>query len=357
MQDTSLNIQSELKAIQARLQSLSTPSDGRGSSPATAPRNSPSPPRPEPSRRPIAPASMVEMFPAQAKNLAAHSLPTAPVATAFAPESGSRTPAPQAAIAATGADARAATQLSKLMQQLEAKAEQVNHLSAQQEAALLEIKAIAQQLERDWHSTQSADHPLSRQWDATLTNLQADLNHNLNAQVPYVERDASGAWVVTSRGIDLFRAERESEQMAQVLRRRQRPSRPAPGDRVVQAVLALGRWIQPLVSPAGFNTGDSRLTRRRMSAARPSRAAVADRPPMSMVTAAWWIGGAAIARLAIDAVLLSFPSFWIPAVALIVAPAAIAAYRTTVNPESSILWGYRLFMIMVGLLLGGRLLP
>jgi hypothetical protein len=279
------------------------------------------------------------------------------VATAFAPESGARPHPAQAARATTGANALAATQLSELMQQLEAKAEQVNHLSTQQEAALLEIKAIAQQLERDWHSTQSAGRPLSKQWDATLANLQADLTHNLNAQVPYVERDASGAWVVTSRGIDLFRAERESEQMAEVLRRRQRPSRPAPGDRVVQAVLALGRWIQPLVSSTGSTTAEPRLPRRRMSAARPSRAAVADRPPMSMVTAALWIGGAAIARLAIDAVLLSFPSFWVPAVALIVAPAAIAAYRTTVNPESSILWGYRLFMIMVGLLLGGRLLP
>jgi hypothetical protein len=46
---------------------------------------------------------------------------------------------------------------------------------------------------------------------------------------------------------------------------------------------------------------------------------------------------------------------WLPIVALIVLPAAIAIYRTTFTPETGFAWGYRLFLVMIGLLLGGRL--
>ena len=64
--------------------------------------------------------------------------------------------------------------------------------------------------------------------------------------------------------------------------------------------------------------------------------------------------GSAIARIAADLVLAANPGFWLPVALLIVAPAALAIYRTTVAPHSSVTWGYRIFLILIGLLIGGR---
>ncbi|NJN88807.1 MAG: hypothetical protein HC881_24140 [Leptolyngbyaceae cyanobacterium SL_7_1] len=60
------------------------------------------------------------------------------------------------------------------------------------------------------------------------------------------------------------------------------------------------------------------------------------------------------ARLALSVVLNTFPALGLPAMALIVVPAAIALYRAVTAPQTSHTWGYRLFLMMIGLLIGGR---
>ncbi|MEO1145741.1 MAG: hypothetical protein AAFY26_09095 [Cyanobacteria bacterium J06638_22] len=230
-------------------------------------------------------------------------------------------------------------QLAETWQQLEAKADQVNQLSATQEAMLLEVRAIAQRVERDWRATGLRDFPFADA-DGDLSALYGQDS----ADVPVIERDATGKFVMTQRTLELSKAEREAALMAEVLRKKRQPrsSILAP---LGQAVWS---WFQGLLAR---NT--SRPKSRRRPAAT-SSAVVQSNPDMSLQQAATWLVGATLARMAIDALLVSYPVFWLPAVGLIIAPAAIAAYRTTVAPESSIQWGYRLLLIMVGLLLGGR---
>ncbi|MEO0406126.1 MAG: hypothetical protein AAF289_02120 [Cyanobacteria bacterium P01_A01_bin.135] len=69
-----------------------------------------------------------------------------------------------------------------------------------------------------------------------------------------------------------------------------------------------------------------------------------------------WIAASAAVRVGLDLLLLTYSGLWLPVMALIVAPAAIAIYRTMVNPQTGFALGRQLLLIMIGLLLGGRML-
>lgn len=296
---------------------------GRSAEAVPAPRGLPQPAA-VPAGRSPAPAAVTGAAVAGAAHTPVQSPPLSPSSTLVAAESATEHAALQ--------------QLTQVWQQLEAQAEQVNQLSAAQEAALLELRAIAQRLERDWRATGLTEFPFA----ATDGDLSALYGPD-SAAVPVVERSADGELRVTQRTLELSKAEREAAMMAKVLRQRQHRS---------HVLTPLGRsvwdWLRGLL--AGASTAPK--SRRRATAA--TSVQPATRPDVSLPRAAAWLVGATLARLAIDAVLVSYPAFWLPAVGLIIAPAAIAAYRTTIAPETSIQWGYRLLLIMVGLLLGGR---
>jgi hypothetical protein len=65
--------------------------------------------------------------------------------------------------------------------------------------------------------------------------------------------------------------------------------------------------------------------------------------------------GAVIVRLVLDMVMTSFPMLGTPVIALVVTPVAIAVYRSSSTPQAGLIWGYRLLIIMIGLLIGARL--
>lgn len=327
----------EIQAIQARLQAI----NGRdiGYRPATA-------------------AQMVEMFPATRPGSLAGGVgtaasptperspldrPTTPwrSLTTTAPYPSGVTAAPVAERSTSPHPEQAVlSHLDATWNQLTTQAEHINQLTSAQEAALLELRAIAQRLERDWRATGLEKFPFA-ETDGDFSALYRPGS----AELPYVERDEAGRYLLTSRTLDLLKAEREAQLMAQELRKRRTPTLGAFLTPTGQTLL---RWVSGL-----FNARPSRP-------ARPRRAARAVAVPLQDVTlslpnAALWLVGSTVARMAIDAVLLSHPALWLPAVGLIIAPAAIAAYRTTVAPETSLQWGYRLLLIMIGLLLGGRL--
>lgn len=230
--------------------------------------------------------------------------------------------------------------LQDFWQQIEDKAEQINQLSMAQEAAMQDLKLLAEKLERDRRALllENGLNP-DEQEDSPVCEYQT-------TAVPYVERDAEGAFVLKTRSIDLFQAEREAALMAQSLRRRtHRASANQAGGMglaVLQEIIArLGRLLQ---RPQPKRTLTTRSPKSTQSA-----------ESVSLRSLAFWFAGSLLTRIAIDLVLLSHPSFWVPALAIIVAPAALAIYRTTVNPQSSVAWGYRLLATMMGLLVGGRL--
>lgn len=96
-------------------------------------------------------------------------------------------------------------------------------------------------------------------------------------------------------------------------------SRPKPG-------LDVQRWLQP---PAEFTS--------------------------AFCEAIAWISAAAALRLVMDGLLASSTAFWTPVLVVIVAPAAIAVSLSTLMPRLSLVLGYRLILVMAGLLIGGKL--
>ncbi|QKD84081.1 hypothetical protein HPC62_19555 [Thermoleptolyngbya sichuanensis A183] len=261
---------------------------------------------------------------------------------------------------------------AEVMRLLEVKADEINQLSAAQEAAMLELKAIAQKLERDWKALDTQQYIFAGE----ASDLPA-LCEYLDPEVPLVQRDDRGAFVVTKRPVDLFQAERDAEWMAQSLRhrgdghssgsvgggRRHRSTglAPAPSSSAIAIALTAAqrtlRGLMALVSQVLLPSDRQRTAR---SMQRQSTPATAGRPPMteapSMQTSAVLLIGAAIARIGADWLLAVNAGFWLPVALLIVAPAALAIYRTTVAPHTSITWGYRIFLIFLGLLIGGRVL-
>lgn len=97
--------------------------------------------------------------------------------------------------------------------QLECQAMHINQLSKDLEAALLDFKAIASQVNADWKTLQQIQHS-SRQ--AIIHNI---CEYQMT-QLPLVKYKPSGSFLLTSRAVDLFKAEREAILLAQVLRRR-----------------------------------------------------------------------------------------------------------------------------------------
>ncbi|NJO41189.1 MAG: hypothetical protein HC769_05205 [Cyanobacteria bacterium CRU_2_1] len=269
--------------------------------------------------------------------------------------------------------------LDHAWQALEAKAQHINHLSAAQEAALLELKAIAEQVERDRQAIESKS-PRSGKVSAI-----PPICEYLEAMVPQIEKNPDGMLILTTRSIDLFNpkrgnAKREATSTAQTLCDRADRGTPSPSKNQPEQSQQ-NFWhrlsgftgivsepdrhssVQPdpqpqppmrtqLHAPAQRSPQPlpRKAIRRSRSRSRAKDAGFSWREGITLMI------GAILIRVLLDLLLATYPILWTPAIALMVTPAAIAVYRTSVTPQSGFVWGYRLLMIMLGLLLGGRLL-
>jgi hypothetical protein len=92
----------------------------------------------------------------------------------------------------------------------------INQLSAELETAMVEFKAIASEINRDWKAFQAVREPRSA--IAEICEYQA-------VKVPNIHQKPSGSFILTSRTIDLFKAEREAAVLAQTLRYRAKRKR------------------------------------------------------------------------------------------------------------------------------------
>ncbi|MGJ3245695.1 MAG: hypothetical protein ACFE0I_06420 [Elainellaceae cyanobacterium] len=265
-------------------------------------------------------------------------------------------------------------QLSDGLRRLEAQVQRINELSAVQEAAMLELKAIAEQVEHDQTTLKGED---VLQGDRPTRSVC----EYLPTAVPKVERDViNGAYVITARSIDLLRKEHEAEQAAistaeTVRRFANRSAKGVPSKEVSPRVPAprksskrsspkstsiVGLLLEPLASLVNSVSSPRRTDRveRANATDRVEQANPAETPELLSLDfqeAVLWVAGSAVVRIGLDALLAAFPAFWLPVLALVVTPTAIAIYRTTIDPRSGLMLGYRLLLIMIGLLLGGRL--
>ncbi|MBF2075888.1 MAG: hypothetical protein IGS50_19310 [Synechococcales cyanobacterium C42_A2020_086] len=227
-------------------------------------------------------------------------------------------------------------------QSLEVQVQRINQLAALQETAILQFKALAAEVAAQQSTTTQSSITRRRRRSAAVCEY-------LDAAVPHVERNDNGVLVLTTRPVDLYRAEREAAETAQVLRQRTVSPRRF-------GVATLGRWLwQPVWSLLRVMSpvrSPGRLASRRH---RPIAGERSLEHPFTLMQGLKLLAGAALVRVALDVVVAAYPALWLPSLGLMVTPAAIAIYRSTVAPAAGFAWGYRLFAIMIGLLLGGRL--
>lgn len=230
------------------------------------------------------------------------------------------------------------------------KAKQINHLSSQQELVILELMKLSEQLEQNYQTS-----------DSKRKQEIEPICEYVAAEVPYVEVDESGTLVLTTRSIEPIDIEDETAAVAQSLRHRSRKRysllQMAAKSlwRVVTGTLGLVGTVGTFVTaPIGrIVLGQPASTRRKDYRGSGRRAAT--ETPFTLQEAATLVVGAVLLRMFMDWIVASYPALWIPSILVMVTPALIAAYRSTVLPQTGFVWGYRLFSIMIGLLLGGRL--
>lgn len=249
--------------------------------------------------------------------------------------------------------------LEQNLKVLESQVQHINQLSSVQESAILELKTMAEQVEREW---KTIEH--SQGIYATAEVETPPICEYLGASVPQIQQNRDGIYVLSARPIDLFKAEREATHTAAALRhwanRNQPPqvqSQPSSfWQRLGNLLSSSDNRGDESPAPATTATavsGHASQSSRRVVRSRQRRSASASVLRLKELVALFL--GAVIVRVALDLVLVSFPVLWTPAVALLVTPAAIAVYRSSHTPQSGLVWGYRLLVIMLGLLLGGRL--
>lgn len=229
--------------------------------------------------------------------------------------------------------------LDQAFQRLDAQAAEVNQLSEAQEAAILKLKAIAEQVGQDWQASDSTNlaglgkavqlPPICEYWDTA---------------VPHIEKDQYGKFVVTSRSVDLFKAEREADLNAEELRRRA-----VRAQRNSSLISRFWTWLveNPRSKKAQSKTLQFQMQKR---SARRSK-----NSPFNIRHTVLLLVGAIVTRVLLDTLLAIFPGLWLPAIAIMVTPGAIAMYRRPLTSESGLIWGYRLVLVIIGLLIGGRI--
>ncbi|HEY9699608.1 MAG TPA: hypothetical protein V6D10_20275 [Trichocoleus sp.] len=246
---------------------------------------------------------------------------------------------------------------SNVEQTLASQVQRVNQLAAQQEAAVLELKAIFEQV----------GQVRSRLVHPGKASPQLPPLHSLNREavcdyqavaVPYVEKTEQGSWIMRTRSVDLFKAEREAALIAEALRyRTYRSSTSRPPDALSQITPPLGQWSKSLLSfwLKAFRSTSRAAKHPASKKPKTSRSTQPQAAFPSVQESLMLVIAATLARLSMEWVVQVYPMLWLPTIAVMLFPAAVAVYRSTITPQSGFLWGCRLSLLMLGLLLGGRL--
>jgi hypothetical protein len=234
--------------------------------------------------------------------------------------------------------------LNLSFQALEKQAEQINQLAQAQETAILEFKAIADKVESNWKAIDLEEASQAGIDPRQLTDPPIICEY-IDAMVPQVARDPSGTLVLRPKMVDIYKAEREAQTVAKSLRQR------SPHAKTWQH--RLQDWLFPSSSSTLPSATPKAMTN--MTAAYPSTRRPAMRRISLLKQSLLFLIGGIVGRVVLDFIVALVPALWMPALMLMVLPGAIAMYQATKTPQSGFIWGYRLVLILMGLLIGGRL--
>ncbi|WOD37494.1 hypothetical protein [Nodosilinea sp. E11] len=239
------------------------------------------------------------------------------------------------------------------LKRLRAIVDKINTLSAEQARAIAEMQSIQARLTQG----QPMVPPI------------LDLSQ---AMIAVAEEDGQGNILLSCRTVSPQRASQpessrgHSAQVIPPTRRRSAQGRPARRSRgrggLSHDVLALGQEPLQLLSRLGrlawslvqgFTGVATAANSGRASGQTidPSSGA----PSLSVTDGVIWLGGGVIGRLALNVMLAAFPPFWSVAVAAITAITAYALYRATLAPKLAFGPALRVFLLVVGLVVGGQI--
>lgn len=239
--------------------------------------------------------------------------------------------------------------INEVVERLQLHAERINQLSADQETALQEFQKIAEGAERDLRAI-ARESGVSVELDSLLQWT------DIASQVLRIDRSGSRSFVITAKPLELRREHYDAEMNAETVRRLQsrvgRVKHQSGVSQELSQAVSLAQLIWRRVTGLMGDRSASRVRRTGVKGSQ-ARAAVAV-PKLSIQSSLMWVVGAIFVRRGLDLMLASNPSLWPLAIAIIAAPAMMALYRATVAPQAGFALGVNLFLVMIGLLIGGR---
>ncbi|WP_088890813.1 hypothetical protein [Leptolyngbya ohadii] len=265
----------------------------------------------------------------------------------------------------------------RLWQQFEDEIYYLHQLAAEQEAALLQLMSMVEQLQADrdrassvWATDNLAINDLAIN-DLAINDLAAGqpLEPEVAGKVgqrrvtevlqvaQHLLEGIGGAIVLLGVAIgDRIHASRSNASRANVSKRNASRSNASkrkdliddPTPASAHRLIGLRRWAVSSPEGSSDRSSDSKL-HLKDSEADPIEILPTLQEALTLTL------GAAILRVILDHIVQFYPALWFISVLLMVVPAAVAVYRTHRFPRSGFLWGFRLTLILVGLLLGRRM--
>lgn len=266
----------------------------------------------------------------------------------------------------------------QIQQTLELQVQRVNQLAAQQEAAVLELKAMFEKVGQEQsrgllNSKPGLNLPLYgsglySSGHSASVQCNGEVTYDYQAvTVPYIEKTKQGDWIVRTRSVDLFKAEREAALVAEALRyrthRNSASAKPRSQSQITQDLVHrsssfLHFCLKAVQSFTHLQKHTQEQPQKQPQRRRKTKTGRSSQPHATFPTvqeSLLLIIGAILLRIAMEWVAQVYPILWLPTVVGMVMPAIVAVYRSTITPRSGFLWGCRLTLLMLGLLLGGRL--
>ncbi|MBD1875618.1 hypothetical protein H6F75_19230 [Nodosilinea sp. FACHB-131] len=250
------------------------------------------------------------------------------------------------------------------LKRLNAMAHKINQLSSEQERAIAEMQLIRARLTRI--------HPIANTQGQPVVPPYLDVERAVLASA---EMDHQGNIVLAYRTISPTSSPgpranpipTEINQLAGHLRTTYGPSKRrgrSEWGALTSDLVALGQEPSELVAHLSRTVWDAGLAIARLIApqhAKPSvtSSSLLEQPrrgaSLSVVDGVLWLGGGVIGRLALNLLLAAFPALWSVAVAAITAITAYALYRATLAPKLAFGPAIRVFLLVLGLVVGGQL--
>lgn len=229
----------------------------------------------------------------------------------------------------------------------EAQAVRVNQLSADLQAAMSRLKALSDEAAPSEPPVRRSQPSHHRPQASTVRSHsssapQANSTKSPERQAPASRTTGESSPQASTSSAEFTQAKQDATSTAQLLRRlkrRQRRLARTSGQKPVRARRRKYRIQFGSQLWQGIQAGL--------------------RPPESwaelLSDAVVWVAIAAALRVGLKLLINIYPVLAIPVVLLLVTPAMLIAYQVVFDTKSGSLWGYRLLLVVAGLLLGGRL--